>query len=97
MLAFVGIGLLYHYFKGCGGNTAIISMSLLGIVFVMLVQLSGFEGSLLTSSVISLYVVYLGYSAVSKDPYGMCNPQLAKENDPYDIIMGLFLTALSLA
>lgn len=62
-----------------------------------LLQLSGFEGSLLTSSVVSLYVVYLGYSAVSKNPHGLCNPQLAKENDPYDIIMGLFLTALSLA
>lgn len=97
ILAFVGIGLLYHYFSGCGGNTAIITMSLLGIIAVTLVQLSGFEGSLLTSSVISLYVVYLGYSAVSKNPHGLCNPQLARENDPYDIVMGLFLTALSLA
>mmetsp|Transcript_42636 Transcript_42636/g.89470 ORF Transcript_42636/g.89470 Transcript_42636/m.89470 type:complete len:489 (+) Transcript_42636:153-1619(+) len=97
ILAFVGIGLLYHYFNGCGGNTAIITMSLLGIIAVTLLQLSGVDGSLLTSSVISLYVVYLGYSAVSKNPHGACNPQLAKENDPYDIVMGLFLTALSLA
>lgn len=97
MLAFVGIGLLYHYFSGCGGNTAIITMTLIGIVGVTAAQLSGFEGSLLTSSVISLYVVYLGYSAVSKNPHGLCNPQLAKANDPWDIVMGLALTALSLA
>ena len=93
----MGIGLLYHYFSGCGGNTAIITMTLLGIIAVTLLQLSGFEGSLLTSSVISLYVVYLGYSAVSKNPNGQCNPQLAKENDMWGIIIGLFLTALSLA
>ena len=97
LLAFVGIGLLYHYFSGCGGNTAIITMTLLGIVALTVLQLSGFEGSLLTSSVISLYVVYLGYSAVSKNPYGLCNPQLAKENDPLGIAMGLMLTDLSLA
>jgi len=97
ILAFTGIGLLYHFFSGCGGNTAIITMTLLGIIAVTLLQLSGFEGSLLTSSVISLYVVYLGYSAVSKNPHGACNPQLVKENDMYDIVMGLFLTALSLA
>ncbi|KAL7546260.1 hypothetical protein ACHAWF_009594 [Thalassiosira exigua] len=97
LLAFVGIGLLYHHFKGCGGNVAIVTMTLLGILAVTALQLSGFEGSLLTSSVISAYVVYLGYSAVSKNPHGTCNRMLAKENDPYDIAMGLFLTALSLA
>ena len=97
ILAFVGIGLMYHYFKGCAGNTWIITMTLLGFIAVTVLQLSGVEGSLLTSSVISLYVVYLGYSAVSKNPHGQCNPQLAHENDPYDIIMGLVLTALSLA
>lgn len=97
VLSFVFIGLLYHYFSGCGSNTAVITMTLIGILAVTGAQLSGFEGSLLTSSVISLYVVYLGYSAVSKNPNGMCNPQLAKENDPYDIAIGLVLTALSLA
>jgi hypothetical protein len=97
VLAFMGIGMLYHYFKGCGGNTAIITMTLLGIVAVTAVQLSGLEGSLLTSSVISLYVVYLGYSAVSKNPDGMCNPALGREGDPWDIVAGLLLTALSLA
>lgn len=97
VLSFVGIGLLYHFFDGCGGNTAIITMTLIGILTVTVVQLSGTEGSLLTSSVISLYVVYLGYSAVSKNPHGVCNPQLAEENNPYDITMGLLLTALSLA
>lgn len=97
ILAFVGIGLLYHFFSGCAGNTAIITMTLIGFLAVTILQLSGTEGSLLTSSVISLYVVYLGYSAVSKNPHEVCNAQLVQENNPYDIAMGLFLTALSLA
>lgn len=89
--------MLFHYFGGCGGNTAIVSLSLLLIVALTVVQLSGVEGSLLTSSVLSLYVVYLGYSAVSKNPHETCNPQLGKENNPFDIVMGLVLTAMSLA
>jgi len=96
-LALLGVGLLFHYFRGCGGNTAIVTLSLLMIIALTAVQLSGVEGSLLTSSVISLYVVYLGYSAVSKNPHEICNPQLARENNPYDIAVGLFLTAVSLA
>lgn len=96
VLSFVGIGILYHYFSGCGGNVTIITMTLIGIVGVTAVQLSGLEGSLLTSSVISLYAVYLAYSAVSKNPHAVCNPQLASEKDPYGIIMGLILTVVSL-
>ena len=72
-------------------------MTLVGIIAVTAVQLSGYEGSLLTSSVISLYAVYLGYSAVSKNPHGICNPQLASEKDTCGIVVGLLLTALSLA
>ena len=97
LLSFTGIGLLYHVFGGCGGNNAIITMTLVGIIAVSLFQLSGTEGSLLTSSIISLYLVYLGYSSVSMNPHGACNPQLAKGNDTWDIIIGLLLTGISLA
>lgn len=97
LVVFVGIGLLYHWFKGCGSNIAIITMTLLGIVAVTVLQLSGNEGSLLTSSVISAYAVYLAYSAVSKNPIHECNPQLFHSNNPYDMSMGLVLTAASLA
>lgn len=97
LMAFVGIGLMYHWFKGCGSNIAIITMTLLGIVAVTVLQLSGSEGSLLTSSVISAYAVYLSYSAVSKNPHEICNPQLFEPNNPYDMSMGLVLTAFSLA
>jgi len=96
LLAITGIGLLYHFFSGCGENTVIITLTLVGIVGVAAVQLSGVDGSLLTSSAISLYAVYLAYSAVSKNPHSVCNPQLGNDNNPLDIVMGLVLTALSL-
>ncbi|KAK1748966.1 serine incorporator [Skeletonema marinoi] len=97
VMAFAGIGLMYHYFNGCGSNIAIITMTLLGIIAVTVLQLAGTEGSLLTSSVISAYAVYLAYSAVSKNPNSLCNPQLFEPNNTYDMSMGLVLAALSLA
>jgi len=97
LVSFIGIGLLYHIFGGCGSNNAIISMTLIGIIGVTVLQLSGTEGSLLTSAIISLYVVYLGYSSVSMNPLGACNPQLARGNDTWDMILGLVLTSISLA
>jgi hypothetical protein len=97
ILAFTGIGVLHYYFSGCIMNDIIIYCTALGIIAVTVVQLSGFEGSLLTSSVISIYAVYLCYSAISKNPHSACNPQLANDNDPWGMCIGLLLTAVSLA
>ena len=71
-------------------------MTLIGIAAVTAVQLSGTEGSLLTSAVLSTYAVYLAYSTVSKNPSAVCNPQLGN-SDPWGIAIGLGLTAISLA
>lgn len=96
LCTFIGIVLLYQYFDGCSENIWIITLTLLGIIALTVIQLSGSEGSLLTSSIISLYVTYLAYSMVSKNPNGQCNPQLGT-NDVTGIIIGLTLTAISLA
>ena len=96
LLALTGIGLLYHYFAGCSENTWIITLTLIGFVAFTAVQLSGTDGSLLTSSIMSVYVVYLAYSMVSKNPDGQCNPQLGG-SDAWGIAIGLTLTAVSLA
>jgi serine incorporator 1/3 len=92
----IGIIMLYRYFDGCAENVWIITLTLLGIIALTVLQLSGSEGSLLTSSIISLYVTYLAYSMVSKNPNGHCNPQLGN-NDVTGIVIGLTLTAISLA
>lgn len=83
-------------FTGCPENAWIITLTLLGIIAFTGIQLSGSEGSLLTSSIISLYTVYLAYSMVSKNPNGECNPHLAS-NDTWGIVIGLTLTGISLA
>lgn len=87
-----GIVLLYKYFDGCAENAWIITLTLLGVIGLTIVQLAGNEGSLLTSSMVSLYVTYLAYSMVSKNPNGECNPQLGS-SDATGICIGLFLTA----
>jgi len=96
VLSITGIGLLYHYFTGCTVNTVAITMTWIGIVAITVLQLTGTEGSLLTTSVISLYATYLAYSIVSKHPNGQCNPTLGS-NDVMGIVVGLFFTMLSLA
>ncbi len=87
VLAFTGNSLLYCYFGRCRSNN-IMMMRLLGIIAVTSLQLSGYKGSLQTLLVISLYAVYLGYSAVSKNPHGACNPCLGSKGDPYGIVVG---------
>jgi hypothetical protein len=93
--ALVGIGILYNHYDDCPGNTWVITLTLIAIVAMTTLQLSGSDGSLLTSGVISLYVVYLAFSIVSKNPRGECNPRLG-ENDVWGITIGLILTFISL-
>jgi serine incorporator 1/3 len=98
----VAIGILYKYFVdsdgGCAENTWVISLTLLAIIGMTAIQLSSSdgEGSLLTSSVMSLYATYLCFSIVSHNPNGRCNPRLG-QNDSWGIVIGLFLTTVSLA
>ncbi|KAL3821918.1 hypothetical protein ACHAXA_008958 [Cyclostephanos tholiformis] len=87
LASFVSIWFMYRYFGDCKSNAFIIASTLFGVVGVTILQLSVLEGSLLTSSVVSLYAAYLGYSAVSKNPLGSA----------LGTIVGLMLTALSLA
>jgi len=94
-----GIVLLYVHFTGCWENTAVITLTLMGIVAIVLVQflVPNVEGgSLLTTAVISAYATYLAYSVVSKNPNGVCNPSLG-DNDVGGIVVGLALTMISLA
>jgi len=93
--AIVGIGLMYSHFDDCSGNTWVITLTLIAIIAMTALQLSGTDGSLLTSGIMSLYIVYLCFSIVSKNPHGECNPRLGR-NDVWGIIIGLFLTMVSL-
>lgn len=93
--AIIGIGLLYTNYDDCAGNTWVITLTLLAVIGMTALQLSGTDGSLLTSGVMSLYVVYLCFSIVSKNPKHECNPRLG-ETDVWGITMGLALTIVSM-
>jgi hypothetical protein len=63
LASIVGWGLLYNYFADCALNTAFISVTVLFCIIITGAQLTGGEGSLLSSAVISVYATSLCYSA----------------------------------
>lgn len=63
VVSIIGWGLLIHFFAGCTTNTAFISVTIVFCIVITAAQLSGVEGSLLSSSVISIYATSLCYSA----------------------------------
>jgi hypothetical protein len=93
--AIIGIGLLYSEYDDCPSNAWVITLTLIAVVAMTALQLSGGDGSLLTSGVMSLYVVYLCFSIVSKNPLGECNPSLG-EKSVWGITIGLLLTIVSM-
>jgi len=94
-LAIAGITLLFVYFLGCPSNNGFISFTLAMIVLITGAQLSGDEGSLLTSACISLWAVFLCYTAVAKNPDVDCNPKLG-EPDTAGIVLGVIVTVISM-
>ena len=100
---FTCIGLLFKHYghEGCPDNTFIITCSLVLVVVATLLQLfnSAGHGSITTSGVLSLYVAYTTYSAVSLNPTEACNASLANSADVYGVgpmVLGLILSFLSI-
>lgn len=94
--AIAGISLLFVYFTGCSTNNAFISITLILGIFIVFAQLTGQEGSLLSSACIFAWAVFLCHIAVSKNPKGECNPKLG-HSDNLSIALGLLITIISLA
>jgi hypothetical protein len=92
----VAIGLMYYYFTGCPTNNAFITITLIAGIVLTIIQLTGEEASLFTSSCIFAYSTYLCYTAVTKNPKGECNPQLGQENIS-GIVLGLIITLIGMA
>jgi len=91
----VGWGLLFYFFGGCVTNNAFVSLTIILSLSVTVAQLTGNEGSLLASSLITAYATMLCYNAVSKNPNAVCNPQLSTD-DVLSITIGIGLTIVSL-
>jgi len=93
--SFVSIVLMFAYFSGCATNNALISVTLILGILITIAQLSGEEGSLLSSGCIFAWATYLCYTAISKNPDKECNPML-KDANYLSIILGLTVTVISL-
>jgi hypothetical protein len=99
------MSLLYQYFggEGCDENTTIITIGFVGCIAATIIQITASSnGSILTSSVISLYVAYLTYTSVSLNPRTECNSSLANnaEEGMYGVgpmAIGIILSFVSFA
>lgn len=94
--AYTALGFLFQYFGGCSTNDAFLWITLLLTLFATGIQLTGDEGSLLTSAVMTAYAVYLTYSAVSNNPDGTCNPLLG-DDSVLSVVLGLGIILASMA
>ncbi|CAB9519563.1 Serine incorporator 1 [Seminavis robusta] len=89
------IGLMFHFFGGCAISNAFISVTLILCIVVTVAQMTGEEGSLLSSAVTTAYATYLCFSALSRNPDATCNPKLGEE-DLTGIVLGVGITMISL-
>jgi hypothetical protein len=83
------------YFTGCPTNNTFISLTLIFCILLTTVQMTGDEGSLLSSACISAWAAFLCHSAVTKNPNATCNPKVGQTSH-LSIIFGLLVTLLSL-
>ncbi len=93
------VGLMYYWFSGCTVNIFLISITVLsGIAFIVLVLFKKREdASILTSSMVFTYCLYLQWSALASDESTVCNPFLdSAQNTVFQIALGLFFTMASL-
>ena len=99
LVALGALGAMLYFFGGCSSSYEIITFSGFAVVAVTAYQLSDVEseGSLLTSSIVAVYAVYLGYSSVSANPVKSCNPMYSTSSDWIDIVLGLSFAFVSMA
>lgn len=77
-IAFACIGIMFWQFNNdCADSMVILSLTIALPVIASIIQLFFSEtGSILTSSIMTLYTVYVCYSAISLNPDEHCNPTL---------------------
>ena len=101
VIAFV---LLYHYFApsgtNCRDNVAIISITFSLMILAVLIQLMGSNGSIITSSILAIYVTYLVYSALTLNPNLQCNSSVGfngGDDRVGPVICGIVISFFSIA
>ena len=89
----------YVWYHSCGYNDAIISVTLVVCLsfYVIVFFRTREDASILTSSIVVSYVLYLQWSALASNPNAECNPfGSSATNTIMQIVVGLFFTFISL-
>lgn len=99
ILTIVGIVLLFIYYAECGLGQATIAVSLIAVIALTALslfreQIVGEPGAILPAAVVSLYAVYLNWSALDSHPDTECKP--AEERSAATITIGILVAAVSL-
>lgn len=94
--SYTALGYLFSYFGTCTDSNGIIWTTLVLTLVATILQLTGDEGSLLTSAIMTGYSVYLAYAAVSSNPSEECNPLLGDSNI-LGVVVGLLFVSASMA
>jgi len=97
IMSVVGIALLYVFYGACSLSAVFITLTALAVVgfTVLQVTTADSDSSLLTSSVVAIYCVYLCWSSVNSNP-ASCNPGASGSDDPGMIALGMLVAAFSL-
>tara|TARA_B100000795_G_C22771028_1_gene427872 strand:- start:31 stop:1392 length:1362 start_codon:yes stop_codon:yes gene_type:complete len=100
LLTVTGIILLYVFYGACSLSAFFITITAIAVVGFTCLQLTmpDSDSSLLTSSVVALYSVYLCWSAVNSNPNPKCNPTIGSTtgDDPEMIALSMAVAAFSL-
>ena len=98
LLSITGIVLLYIFYGACSISAFFITITAIACISFTCLQLTmpDSDSSLLTSSVVSLYSVYLCWSAVNSNPDTKCNPMTQGTDDPEMIALSMAVAAFSL-
>ena len=90
----------YIWYKECGSNSTMMSITLAACVFFYVIVFfrTREDASMLTSSIVVSYSLYLQWSALASKPDIVCNPFInSNTNTTMQIIAGLSFTFMSLA
>eukprot|EP00310_Coccolithus_braarudii_P018553 CAMPEP_0183353442 /NCGR_PEP_ID=MMETSP0164_2-20130417/33256_1 /TAXON_ID=221442 /ORGANISM="Coccolithus pelagicus ssp braarudi, Strain PLY182g" /LENGTH=427 /DNA_ID=CAMNT_0025526111 /DNA_START=11 /DNA_END=1294 /DNA_ORIENTATION=- len=98
LATFAGVGLLFHYFhQGCQFNPLAISLTLILLLINTVISVSKIapHGAIFTSALMSVYTMWLTYTAMSSMPYEECNPLFASPT-PIQTAISIAIASISI-
>jgi len=97
-ICITSIGVMFHYYGGCGINLFFISLTLiLGVLGIILSMLNAVGKGLLVPVCVWLYACFLLYQALYSQPDKSCNPAAETQDSLFVLLMGIIIASASLA